>query len=254
MTSGSTKFEEPRCMSSSFAVNFPRRLKILSYSERFSEALGPRFGPPATYEIPDTVDPTVARLVFRSIHGFSHIIVTQSAVALNINYSPDWQIETGRRSEHLQETVGTLFRAVAVIGDPEIFFCGLMTQTDIETRMSDSDLVRFLEKRYVSREAAHNVFDAMVRLTDVERDRYFVNMTFENYRNWHGAITNNPTVFVPLPHKTAQSRGIRVTTDVNDRFGFNEKRSYRSNIDAAIEIIDLSEKRLSAAISAIMEV
>jgi len=203
--------------------------------------------------LPATMDPAFSRFVFRSIHGFSHIIITQSAIAVSINYSPDWQIDSTRRSSHLRETVSTLFRAVDVIDDPEVLFCGLMTLIDVEAKMPDPDLVRFVESRYVSKRAARNVFDAVVRLTDVDSEKYFVNITYENYRNWHSQVANNPTLYVPLPHRTAQSRGIRLTADVNDRFSFNEVRGYRSNINSAMDIIALCEKRVTAAIVDMME-
>ncbi len=137
-------FDLPGYVQNSFNVFFSRQPSIRRKADTFETVLEDRYLPPLVLPIPDDQEPEVPRIVFASKNGFSQIAISQINIALNVQYSPDFQIDISKGRSYLLEHVPVLFQ--------------------------------LLNKLSVS--------PNYVGFATVIKGQFFSNMTVSNYRTW----------------------------------------------------------------------
>lgn len=238
-------FESLKYIESTFSIVFPRQERIRRDSNKIEEKLDSlkseniNYAQPQIIPIPDEMDPRIPRIIFGSQHGYSQIIVSQVSLALQVNYSTDWQNDAAKVQEYLHSRIPVLFQLFDVISPSQAFVSGLSTTAQLPFTGRDQDLISCLSKIYLSDHInrKRNVHELYVKHADIIDDKYFCNVAVENYRTWDIEESGLPEM-TPLSSKTASNRGVAITVDFNDRYSFNENTGYNSSGDAAPNIID----------------
>jgi len=233
-------FEAPRYVQNSFSITFSRRHDIRRRANDFEDFLqthlAGHYRQPMVIPMPDEMDPEVPRLIFGSIHGFSQIIVSQIALTLNVTYSPDWQFEISQGRQYLLERAPVLFALLSILDDVKPFFSGLTTRVHLPTSADDGAILQHLQSLRSAPEPTAHLHDITVKVTTMHNDRFYSNMTVQNYRRWK--IQEATPQLERLARSQASERGIEIIGDFNDRYAFNEKADYFSTPDIVQEIID----------------
>ena len=225
-----------KCVSASYALNFPRVLLIRREANKIEDLLQERYSQPVMFSVPDEIDPTVVRMSFPSKNGFSSINITQVSIGIVVNFSDnEWQLDTALRRAYLEPRVELLFDIASLIGVAHIMFSGITNGYVMAAEASDSVILGKLASLYTN-DVEYNIADLQIKRTLNLNDRYFVNQTVFNFRRWDAF---NPFVLTPLPYAKASSRGIALTLDVNDRLAFNEEASYVSSKQASREMLNV---------------
>lgn len=229
-------FEQPRCIHNNFNIIFARQLNIRRKANEFEDKLQGHYFQPQIFPVPDDLDPEVPRMIFGSKHGFSQIIVSQISFALNVNYSPDWQIDREKRKDYLISRIPILFELLGISGISTPCFCGLTTQFRLTgNKVSDEDIIMHLAKLYLKDEAVQTYHDLQIKKTEVLEDTFFSNVTVKNYRSWK--LQGTKPGILSLARTDANERGIEIIVDFNDRYIFNESESYHTDEHTAATII-----------------
>jgi hypothetical protein len=76
----------------------------------------------------------------------------------------------------------------------------------------------------------------MLKITNVLKDRFFSNITVQNYRVWK--LIAQPQGVLRLPLKKVKERGVEIINDFNDRYAFNENDGCYSSPENVKEIIE----------------
>ncbi len=235
-------FGEPRFVQNSFAVIFPLQLDIRRRVNDFETKLSTKYGQPQILNIPDELEPEAPRAIFISSHGHSQIIVNQVSVTVNINYSPEWQTNDKLRSEYLIDRATLLFDLVNMIkvkGKPlKPYYCGLTTLVHIPNTRNELDTLKFLSGLFHMSVDISAIHDLQQKITKVSSNKYFSNMNIENYRNWKIEVDKLPTVNIRLSRYTANEQGIQIIGDYNDRFAFQERKTYSTSKSEVFKVID----------------
>lgn len=229
-------FSELRYIQNSFNVVFTRQPTIRRKANEFEDKLKGRYFQPQIISVPDELDPEVPRMIFGSEHGFSQIIVSQVSFVLNVTYSPDWQINISEGKKYLNERISILFDLISLLKEIRPFFSGLSTKVHIASTKDDETIVKQIAEIFLKEEDIKNIHDLQFKRTEVMSNRFFSNITINNYRTWK--IDSGQQEILSLSSKDASERGIEIVADFNDRYSFNENKEYRSNTDVAKEIID----------------
>jgi hypothetical protein len=224
-------FETARYVQNSFAITFPRRHDIRRKANDFEDFLQTHleghYRQPMLIPVPDEMDPEVPRLVFGSRHGFSQIVVSQIGLSLHVTYSPDWQLDVSKGQQYLLERTPVLFDLLSILDDVKPFFSGLTTRVRLPANADDTAILQHLH-RFVSEPVlTTDVHDVTVKVTTVHHDRFYSNMTVQNYRRWE--IEKAASGLQRLSRQQVSERGIEITGDFNDRYAFNERTDYFSS-------------------------
>jgi hypothetical protein len=229
-------FEIERYVRNSFSVSFPRQLRIRRMANEFEDRLKGAYFQPQIISVPDDLDPEVPRIIFGSEHGFSEIIVTQMSVILNVVYSNDWQTNFEQRQAYLRERVPILFELTDILGVAHLHFCGLVSEVKLASHLDEQHVLNHLASRLLKQSELNNAHDIQVKMTNVIDEQFFNNVTIGNYRSWQ--VSEIPPSIVSLSRRDIVAHGIQIIHDFNDRYAFNEKARYSTNLDIGLEAID----------------
>jgi hypothetical protein len=248
-------FEGPRYIQNSFSITFQRDSQVRRKANKFEDLLHEGFeghyGQPQVIPIPDDLDPEVPRMIFSSRHGFSQIIVSQISMTLNVTYSPDWQMDIAKGKSYLKKRSQALFSLLEALGDIPAFFSGLNTRVRLHTARSETDFLKHFRDRIGISYCADPLHDVLYRETTVHREKFFSNISIQNFRSWS---FNQPIQGVPrYSKKAAADRGVEIIGDFNDRYAYNEDDGYFSSSGVGPQIIDLGLAEVDRAINKLEE-
>jgi len=228
-------FEKAKYIQNSFNIFFSRQPEIRRRANDFEDKLKGRYFQPHIVPVPDDLDPEVPRMLFGSEHGFSQIIVSQVTLVLNVTYSPDWQIDISKGRQYLFERVPILFELLDILKGEKPHFCGLSTRVHLSTKTEDKEIIEHLEKLFL-KNSMNSIYDVQLKITNVLSQRFFSNITVQNYRSWK--LEGPRQGVLRFPQNEVSDHGIEISGDFNDRYAFNEKNEYytsRENAEAIIE-------------------
>lgn len=229
-------FGKPKYIQNSFNVVFPRQTTIRRKANKFEDMLKGQYVQPQIISVPDELDPEIPRMIFGSEHGFSQIIVSQVSIVLNVTYSPDWQIDILKGKKYLNERTSILFRLLDLLDEANPFFCGFSTKVHIPSNKDDKAILKQISRIFLKNEDVKNLHDILLKRTEVVSNRFFSNITVNNFRTWK--IDNAQQGILRLSSKEASEKGIELIGDFNDRYSFNEDKEYRTVMGIAQKIID----------------
>ena len=228
-------FDKAKYIQNSFNIFFSRQTEIRRSANVIEDKLKGRYFQPHIVPVPDDLDPEVPRMIFGSEHGFSQIIVSQVTLVLNVTYSPDWQIDISKGRQYLFERVPILFELLDILKGEKPHFCGLSTRVHLSTKTEDKKIIEHLEKLFL-KNSMNSIYDVQLKITNVLSQRFFSNITVQNYRSWK--LEGPRQGVVRLPQNEVSDHGIEISCDFNDRYAFNENNEYytsRENAEAIIE-------------------
>ncbi|HUL28844.1 MAG TPA: hypothetical protein VLZ03_00190 [Thermodesulfobacteriota bacterium] len=228
-------FEKPKYIQNSFSVFFSRQSDIRQKDHDFEKKLKGFYFQPHIVPVPDDLDPEVPRMIFGSEHGYSQIIVSQVTLVLNVTYSPDWQIDISKGRQYLFERGPILFELLDILKGEKPYFCGLSTRVHLSTRTEDKEIIEHLEKLLL-KNPMNSIYDFQVKTANVLSQRFFSNITLQNYRSWK--LEGTRQGIIPLSQNNASDRGIEISGDFNDRYAFNENKDYYTSREKGEEIIE----------------
>jgi hypothetical protein len=227
-------FGNTRYVQNGLSIMFPRQPAIRRRANDFEDRLTGKYFQPSIIPVPDDVDPEFPRIVFGSEHGFSQIIVSQVSLTLMATYSAEWQSDIARGQAYLVERVPLMFDLIGVL-DVTPHYSGLMSRVQLPSTMSDDLIVGLLARVFLKEEDTSNVHEISVKLTHVLSGTFFGNAVIQNYRSWKASDSEQG--IVPRPVANAIDRGVQITGDLNDRYGFNEKPDYQSSAATTESVI-----------------
>src|SRR4030042_249471 len=228
-------FEKAKYIQNSFNIFFSRQPESRRTANDLEDKLKGLYFQPHIVPVPDDLDPEVPRMLFGSEHGFSQIIVSQVTLVLNVTYSPDWQIDISKGQQYLFERVPILFELLDILKGGKPYFCGLSTRVHLSTKAEDRKIIEHLEKFFLNN-SMNTIYDLQLKIAYVLSQRFFSNITLQNYRSWK--LEGARQGIIRLPQNEASDRGIEISGDFNDRYAFNENKDYytsRKNSEGIIE-------------------
>lgn len=229
-------FDTPRFIQNSFNVVFPRQSAIRRKANNFEDRLKGLYFQPQIISVPDELDPEIPRIIFGSEHGYSQVIISQVSFVLNVVYSTDWQTDISKGKQYLYERVKILFDLIKLLEGITSHFCGLSTKVQIPSNTEDTAILKHIAKLFFKDENIEGVHDLQYKRTSIVSGRFYNNITLTNYRSWK--IGTGQQGVLRVSSKEANTRGIEIVGDFNDRYEFNEKKDYNSTVDVAQIIID----------------
>lgn len=241
-------FDLPLYMQNSFNVFFQRQPSIRRKADAFETILEATYDPPLVLPIPDDQDPEVPRLVFSSKTGYSQIIISQISIALNIQYSNDFQIDISKGRAYLFERVPTLFQLLGKLSI-SANYCGFATVVHLPSDRDDKAIVDHLVAKFLTNLDVVDTYDAQFKTTKLVDRTFFSNISVQNYRAWKlGAV---PQQGLRVSEENITGRGVQIAGDYNDRYAYNEKKGYSSGKDKVKPIIEGGLEAIAQMISRI---
>ncbi len=235
----SADFSRPRFISNSFSVIFPPRAQIRRLANAIEDIVTKAgYFQPHIIPVPDEFDNEVPRILFGSEHGFSQIVISNTNISLNINYSPDWQLNIELGQKYLSDRIEILFRILSEAINASPIYCGLITKVRLASKADIDTCINILSEKHLTDQVKTSLREIKIKRTIIEDEKYYYNVTINNYRTWKDEI--GKTGIRHLHDNKIIEHGLEITTDFNDRHSFNKDiaEEYQTNIDAALVVLE----------------
>jgi hypothetical protein len=235
-----TAFGAISYIKNSYAITFKRMREIRRKANEAEDFLHQRFGghygQPQVIPVPDSLDPEVPRLIFGSRHGFSQILISQIGITLNVTYSPEWQKEISKGRVYVMERAKALYELLRALGDSDVFFSGITTKAHLPFAGNDQALLALLRRSVEGYPLVDSLYDWQLKVTTVKEERFFSNMTTQNYRHWQ--LEEADAGLPRLPRGKINENGLEILGDFNDRYAFHENPSYFSSPELVDDLVE----------------
>ncbi|WP_396615429.1 hypothetical protein ACHZ97_14220 [Lysobacter soli] len=232
--------DKPLLVRHSVLLSMTRQVGVRRAANAIEDALRARFPgkyvQPQTLPVPDDMDPEFPRVIFTTSSGFTQIVISQVAVALNVGYSPDWARDH-KGVEYLRERVPVLFEIVAAI-NPEIrtLFTGVTTVFHVKTANPAASVAKVA--RCFSSPEFGEANELNFRRSIAREGSYYDNLSVQTFARWSEQLIGNASGVPRMSIESATETGIEIVGDFNDRFAYNETESYFTTPKAVEVLLD----------------
>ncbi len=226
---------EDKFIQNNFSFIFPRNIGIRKMANEIEEILSEYYMPPQITGIPDDMDPNLPRIIFTSKNNHSRIILSQLNVLVDVNYDDNFTLDD--KKKYLEERISLAKKIIDKLG-AKVNFIGLNTIVNIQTSTFEDSINVLLKKYYKTREESEIYEDLIIKKTLIFENKYYANISVQNYKTWNNIVPSFD--LMRLSKTNANEFGVQLFIDYNDRYAFNEKEGYFSDLSNISNIIDES--------------
>jgi hypothetical protein len=229
--------------SSTYSVNYAHVEKIkrvvLDNNTIFSG-----YDEPTILPVPDDAPAEIPRAIFQSQKGHSQITITPTAIVFVVNYDGEYPQNWDLCKSYLEEKFATISEFLKGAEIKSINFSGIATKFEFN-EAENIQATQFLGNALLNASIDRNdLFDINCRMTYKIGDKYYVNIAYENSRNYLGTVE----LFQPGLLDTELSNVVTVTVDVNDRYAFNSNHQYKAKIEEFHELMRLEKEYMDGSL------
>lgn len=235
-------------------IFFDRSVNIRHKVFDFENALKDKYRiPPLMAPIGDEVEPEIPRFIFNSKLGHSQINVSQINCSLNVIYDGEFTKDYQKCEDYLSDRLKLIYPLIEKVTENRICYAGIVNKIQYLVDSKDEkDLLQIITKRFLCRADYDKMHDLNLRYAMNIDDIFYVNLTISNVRNYTflSPLVDKP---FPLPDKKANSVGIQIILDINDRRAFNEKENYRTNFESINKLFKMSKEIINNKLDNILD-
>lgn len=212
-----------KIVNSSLNIFFPQIIDIRRQLFTFEDAFDSFQKPFTLTPLPENAPPEIPRICAISKHQHSQLNITTQNIQMSTNYDDNFAYSVDKCFEYICNKIQQIEKGINNTIGNEVFFSGLTIQVVIEEKEAPAHHIADVFSKVKSNLP---LMDVSSRLTFTLNDKYYINITIENVRNYSGIQKG-----LSLSGLKQESEAIMITVDLNDRYAFNLDENYRSSTD-----------------------
>ena len=210
--------------------------RITEYRKKFANSehiLQKYFMPSTILPVPEQVQDEVPRIIAQTKNGHSMLNIALTVSSFTTNYNGDFVSDWNLCKEYLAQRCSDIYSIIDDMTENNNIFVGLITNVEIDNL--DRTGLEILKKSLLSEKAAGmgELYDLSCKLTYIYRERYYINITLQNLREFSAQQYSNGRTCITGERKHTVSASI----DINDRYAANNDINYKSKKEAFDEIL-----------------
>ena len=207
----------------------------MEYRKKFTNSediLQQYFMPSTILPIPEQVQDEVPRIIAQTKNGHSVLNIALSVSSFITNYNGEFVSDWNKCKEYLAQRCSDIYQMIDNMTENNNTFVGLITNVEIDDL--DGTGLEILKKSLfgVETEKMGELYDLSCKLTYVYKNRYYINITLQNLREFSVQQYSNGRTCITGERKHTISASI----DINDRYAANNDVNYKSKKEAFDEI------------------
>ena len=213
--------------------------RIMEYRKKFANSediLQQYFMPSTILPIPEQVQDEVPRIIAQTKNGHSVLNIALSVSSFITNYNGEFLSDWNKCKEYLAQRCSDIYQMIDNMTENNNTFVGLITNVEIDDL--DGTGLEILKKSLfgVETEKMGELYDLSCKLTYVYKNRYYINITLQNLREFSVQQYSNGRTCITGERKHTISASI----DINDRYAANNDMDYESKKEAFDEILQIT--------------
>lgn len=194
--------------------------------------------------VPEDAPPEIPRIQATSESGHSTLNISGNSAQISANYDSNYNKNIDLCLGYLSKRALKTFEGIKGSTNNEYLFSGL-TVNIIFDELNDKDPINLIKSNFFNIKSEIKPFDINNKVTYILDDKYYLNITCSNIRSYEGLMLSELNT---LANAKEVGHFIGVTLDINDRYAFNYKNGYRSNINELEKIINIAIRVLKEKI------
>lgn len=209
--------------SINISIKHPKYEKVRRQANTIEDLFEEFYLQPTVLPIPDEIDPIFPRISINSKNGHSNINFSQIGVDFNVIYDDKYSFDYSLCEDYIKERMKLIQTYLNQSKIEQYYYVGIMCQVKFNYE-GEFDEIHQIQDYYLKQFDVANLYDFNQKITLLEEDTYFHNITLSNYRDYTGDIINQDSPAILSFEKAKISEnGIVVTIDINNRYQYTSK-------------------------------
>ncbi len=234
-----------------YVIHYPKICNLRRKAIEIEECLKDFFPLGANIlPIPEEAPADLPRLNFVSRYGHSMLNISLVNAQLLTSYDDKFNKSWDQCFDYLDKRIKAINNLIRERLESEFLFSGLTTEVLFD-EFSDVDPIKTFKNKFIKCESSQIPFELGFKAT-FEKDKcYFINFNFANVRIYENvnALTMPPSLFESIE----KHHWLGVMIDINDKFGFNYTKNYRSSYEKTSEILKITNDFISGKLLGIIK-
>lgn len=194
--------------------------------EQFNEA--------TVLPIPDDAPFDVPRIIVKSKNEHSQLNITPVNATLQITYNDGFERDWNSCKQYILEKMNSVFEFLNILTNNEYEYMGIVSTILMDEYKGDT--TRLLSQNLLNGNMKRDIYDLNIKYTFAEDEKFFVNIVLQNARLFRDGIVQNDAGALCQANQLAEAVGVIV--DINDRFGFNNSVTYKTDRSMLEQLVE----------------
>lgn len=224
-------------INSSFNITYLRKPQVKEKIQNKIEGINKLFEdlylPPEIIDVPYSIEPEIPRAVFNAINGHSQITFSQIMANINAKFDKRYQGNFELCKEYIKSRTEKTLDILRMADIKTIYYMGLSGTLQFKQDSNEEEIINHIMLK-LNKSVQHEskIYDVNNKYTFVINDKYFVNITIGNYRNFNiGGIQSGSIATTSFVDATLLDKGIFINFDINSRYDFNTNGNKLNDTD-----------------------
>lgn len=185
--------------------------------------------------IPDDAPPEIPRYNFRSVSGLSNVSISSSNLQLSTKFDENFNRDFEKCITYSKKKLSILMNVINDVFETNLLYSG----ASVEILYDDDNPTGKIVNELINKNAMNDNYDVEFKFVKIVDNMYYANYSISNSRNFFGQVDSDTGKRDNISMTCNQ---IKVFIDVNDRYAYNSKNNYLSNISEVDNIIKVLSK------------
>lgn len=213
------------------------------------EILKEYFNEATVLPVPDNAPVEIPRIIVKTLHEHSQFNISPVAATFEVHYTDGFERNWSACSNYILNRMMKVFEFLNILTGNNYEYIGLVTDV-IYDEISQGGAKKISQTLLNSKNIS-NIYDVNIKYTFIEKEKMFVNIMLQNARLFKNGIVFDEAGALSASQQIAESIG--ATIDINDRYGFNNTKDYKSSSDNLKELIECMTNIMDNKLSALIE-
>ncbi len=235
-------------IKTSISVCYKRIEEIKKVYYNNDAILKPFFNEATVLPVPDDAPSEIPRIIIKTLHEHAQLNISPIAATFEINYNDGFERSWSKCAEYINKRMNCVFEFLNLMTQNSYEYIGLISNVLYDEVQKNG--AQKLSDTLLNSASINGIYDINIKYTFVENKNMFVNIMLQNAR-----IFDEQADFETaggFAKTTQKAESIGAIIDINDRYGFNNDDSYKSNSDMLKKLMermtDIIDNKLSALI------
>lgn len=199
--------------------------------------------------IPDDAPFEIPRIIIKTLNEHGQLNISPVAATFEIHYDAGFERNWSACSEYINDRMTKVFEFLNILTNNTYDYIGLVSNVLYDE--VEQNGTKKISESLLNSQKIKGIYDINIRYTFVEKDNIFVNITLQNARLFENGVVINEAGALSPKAQTAESIGAII--DINDRYGFNNVVSYKSDSSMLGVLIECMGNIINNKLAALIE-
>lgn len=225
--------------SINIGIKFPINKEVRRQVNDIEDMFAGYYSQPNVVSIPDEIEPLIPRISITSKYGHSQINFSQIGVEFNVSFDDEYKYDYAKCEEYIDFRLKLVKEYLEKSRIETLYYIGMNTRIRFASE-ADFNEIDAIKSMYLRDVEVDNLYDYTEKITLLDNEEYYHNLSIGNYRDFIGNVinANNPAI-VCFEKAEVSQKGLQVSIDINNRhkYTMNGRTIKTDELSSAFEYI-----------------